>query len=84
MKQNRIGVQFELAAISEPTITHRERQFMQHLRDREWHRAIYLPDTPKLISKLGHGWIERSGIKDEVAYRITPKGLAAKIAPVRV
>lgn len=85
IKKNRIGVEFERALEEQPAFTHRERQFMQHLRDGEWQRATYLPDSPKLISKLlGNGWIERSGTGKEVTYRITPKGFAAKTTPVRI
>ena len=85
IKGNRIGVEFECAEIEQPPITHRERQFLQHLRGGEWRRATYLPDSPKLSSKLLMlGWIERSGTGSEIAYRITPKGLAAKVAPVKI
>ena len=85
IKQNRIGVEFEGALEEQSPITHRERQFLQYLRDAEWRRAGALPDSPKLISKmLGNGWIERSGEGNEIAYRMTPKGLAAKTAPVKI
>ena len=85
IKQNRIGVEFERAVKDQPPMTHRDRQFMQHLRDGEWRRATYLPDSPKAISKLlGNGWIECTGTGREVAYRITPNGLAAKITPVKI
>jgi hypothetical protein len=64
---------------------HRERQFMQHLRGAGWVKSIALPDSPKLIqSLLGKGWIERGQSKDGVSYRITDKGLAAKMTPVRI
>jgi hypothetical protein len=83
IKQNRIGVEFE--AKHPPQITHRERQFLQYLRDAAWRRAISLPDSPKLIARLlGNGWVERSGDGSDTAYRITPKGLATKIAPVKI
>jgi hypothetical protein len=85
IKQNRIGVEFEGALEEQSPITHRERQFLQYLRDAAWRRAGTLPDSPKLISKmLGKGWIERSGDGNDVVYRLTPKGLAAKIAPVKI
>ena len=85
IKQNRIGVEFAPAIEEQPPITPRERQFMQHLRDGEWRRATYLPDSAKMILKLlRNRWIERSGAGNEVTYRITPKGLAAKIAPVKI
>jgi hypothetical protein len=84
IKQNRIGVEFSALEERSP-ITHRERQFLQHLRGGEWRRAIYLPDSPKLISNLlGNGWIERRGNGSETAYRITPTGLAAKMTPVKL
>jgi hypothetical protein len=83
IKQNRIGVEFESAL--EPPITQRDRQFLQYLRDAVWQRATMLPDSPKLISKLlKKGWIERSGDGNETVYRITPRGLAAKVAPVKI
>jgi hypothetical protein len=33
---------------------------------------------------LGNGWIERRGDGSDAAFRITPKGLAAKITPVKI
>jgi hypothetical protein len=85
IKQNRIGVEFERALEERSPITHRERQFLQYLRDTAWRRATSLPDSPKLVSKLlGNGWIERSGDGGDATYRITPKGLAAKIVPVKI
>ena len=85
IRQNRIGVEFEPTVVKQSAITHRERQFLEYLRDRERRRAVYLPGSAKLISKLlGNGWIERSGTDNEIAYRITPKGLAAKVAPVKI
>jgi Ca2+-binding RTX toxin-like protein len=85
IKENRIGVEFERAPEEQPPITHRERQFLQYLRDGGWRRAGSLPDSAKLISKLlWNGWIERRGSGNDAAYRITPKGLDAKIAPVKL
>ena len=82
-KKNRIGVEFETKEQS--PITHRERQFLQYLRDAKWRRVTSLPNSPKLISKmLGNGWIERRGDGSDAAFRITPKGLAAKITPVKI
>jgi PilZ domain len=82
-KKNRIGVEFEIKEQS--PITHRERQFLQYLRDAKWRRVTSLPNSSKLISKmLGNGWIERRGDGSDAAFRITPKGLAAKIAPVKI
>ena len=85
IKENRIGVEFERAPEEQPPITHRERQFLQYLRDGGWRRAGNLPDSAKLISKLlWNGWIERSGSGSDAAYRITPKGLDAKTTPVKL
>ena len=83
IKQNRIGVEFETKEQS--AITHRERQFLQYLRDTNWQRAASLPNSAKLISKLlENGWVERRGEGNNVAYRITSNGLAAKIRPVKI
>jgi hypothetical protein len=85
IQQNRIGVEFGHVIEEHPQITHRERQFLQYLRDGACRPTVGLPDSPKLISKLlGNGWMERSGNGTEVVYRITPKGLAAKMAPVKI
>jgi DNA-binding PadR family transcriptional regulator len=57
---------------------------MQHLRGAGWVKATALPDSLKLIRNLvAKGWIERRQAQDGIAYRITEKGLAAKMAPVR-
>jgi hypothetical protein len=83
IKQNEIGVEFERTIDIPVRITHRERQFMQYLRGGGWRRAACLPDSTKLISGLlAKGWIEQSGSCADVAYRITPAGLAAKTAPI--
>jgi DNA-binding PadR family transcriptional regulator len=65
---------------------HRERQFMQHLRAGGWLKASAAPAGEKLIENLlAKGWIEKREITaNEVSYRLTDKGLAAKKAPVRV
>jgi len=85
IKQNRIGVEFERALEEQRPITHRERQFLQYLRDTEGRPVASLPDSPKLISKLlANGWIERTGDGSDAVYRITPRGLAAKVAPVKI
>jgi hypothetical protein len=85
IKQNRIGVEFERALEEQSPNTQRERQFQQYLRDAAWRRAASLPGSAKLISKLlSKGWIERSGDGNDAVYRITPKGLAAKMAPVKI
>ena len=59
---------------------HRERQFMQHLRAGGWVKAHVAPAAgPTLIELLlAKGWIERRGTGNEVSYRITDTGLAAK------
>jgi hypothetical protein len=85
ISENRIGVEFEAPFEDVVPMAHRDRQFLQYLRGGEWRRATNLPDSAKLISKLlTNGWIERTGSGYELAYRITPKGLAAKIAPVKL
>ena len=64
---------------------HKERQFMQHLRGAGWVKAISLPNSPKLVQNLvGKGWIECRQAENGISYRITEKGLKAKMAPVRV
>jgi DNA-binding PadR family transcriptional regulator len=66
---------------------HRERQFMQYLRARGWINAGTLPSSPKTIKNLlKKGWIERrhGDPMDEVHYRITENGLAAKKASVPI
>lgn len=71
IKQNRIGVEFETKEQS--PVTHRERQFLQYLRDAAWRRAVSLPNDPKLISKLlENGWIERRGDGNDAASRQKP------------
>jgi hypothetical protein len=85
IKQNRIGVEFETGFEKPDTITHPQRQFLQYLRDGEWKRAVSLPERKKVIAKLlENGWIERAGVGNNIAYRITPKGLAAKTAPMKI
>lgn len=60
----------------------RERQFMQELRGAGWVKATKLPEAPRVIANLlARGWIETN--EDKSAYRLTDKGLAAKMAPVR-
>jgi hypothetical protein len=56
---------------------------MQHLRGAGWVKATALPDSLKLIRNLvAKGWIERRQAQDGISYRITEKGLAAKMALV--
>jgi hypothetical protein len=66
--------------------THPERQFMQHLRSGGWVKASAAPAGARLIENLlSKGWIEKRGITaNEVSYRLTDKGLAAKKAPVPI
>jgi hypothetical protein len=64
---------------------HRERQLMQQLRGAGWVKAITLPSRPRIIEGLlGKGWIEQRGAGNDLCYRITDKGLAAKMTPVRI
>jgi hypothetical protein len=63
----------------------RERQLMQELRGAGWVKASALPQSPRTIhGLLDKGWIEQRGTGDDLCYRITDKGLAAKKAPVRI
>jgi hypothetical protein len=85
IRENRIGVEFEPSLEEAGPVTHRDRQFLQHLRSGQWRPATGLPGGEKLISKLlTNGWIESSGNSHDRAYRITPKGLAAKLVPVKL
>jgi hypothetical protein len=85
IRQNRIGVEFETGFEKPDTITHPQRQYLQYLRDGGWRRAATLPDSKKVIATLlGNGWIEREGVGPDAAYRITPKGMAAKTAPMKI
>jgi hypothetical protein len=63
----------------------RERQMMQELRGAGWVKAAALPPFPRTIDGLlNKGWIEQRGAGNDLCYRITDKGLAAKMAPVRI
>ena len=63
----------------------RERQLMQQLRGAGWVKAAALPPFPRTIDGLlGKGWIEQRGDGNDLCYRITDKGLAAKTMPLRV
>ena len=85
IKGNRIGVEFATSSEAQLPVAHRERQFLQYLRDGQWRRATILPDSKKLISKLLlNGWIESCGSGYELRYRITQTGLAAKFVPVKL
>lgn len=62
---------------------HRERQFMQGLRNRGWVNAVELPDVRVTIRGLvERRWIERRGEGPSLEYRITKEGMAAKTAPI--
>jgi chromosome segregation and condensation protein ScpB len=64
---------------------HRERQFLQQLRDRGWVRAVHLVGGPALRERLlEKRWIESQGTGGSLAYRMTDEGMQAKKAPVRV
>jgi hypothetical protein len=58
---------------------------MQQLRGSGWVKATALPPSPRIIEGLlVKGWIEQGGSGNDLCYRITDKGLAAKSAPVRI
>jgi DNA-binding PadR family transcriptional regulator len=58
---------------------------MQHLRGTGWVKAIALPDSPVVIARLlGNGWVEEHRIGRDRSYRLTDKGLAAKMNPVKI
>jgi hypothetical protein len=64
---------------------HQERQYMQYLRGAGWIKASTLPVSQRLVESLLHkGWIEqqKQGPKNDVFFRLTGKGLEAKMSPV--
>jgi hypothetical protein len=62
---------------------HREREFMQRLRGRGWVKASQIPDAAITLKRLlEKRWIESQGRGQDVAYRITEEGIAAKTAPI--
>jgi hypothetical protein len=64
---------------------HRERQVMQYLRVGGWVKAASMPSSPKVIGDLlSKAWIDQRGTGSDLCYRITAKGLAAKMLPVRI
>src|ERR1700737_1194909 len=75
-----------LARVEMDVPNHRERQFLQFLRGSGWGKASGGQGGEKLIENLlAKGWIEKRGFTaNEVSYRLTDKGLAAKKMPVRV
>ena len=83
---NRLGIEFETASrLPRGLVTHRERQFLQYLSNGEWQLAIGLSGGERLVAKLlRYGWIEETGTGRELAYRITPRGSAAKTIPVKL
>jgi hypothetical protein len=63
----------------------RERQFMQELQGSGWVKATAFPSNSKTIEGLLiKGRIEQQESGNDLCYRITDKGRAAKTAPVRV
>jgi len=63
----------------------RERRFMQELQGSGWVKATAFPPNSKTIEGLLiKGWIEQQESGNDLCYRITDKGRAAKTAPVRV
>ena len=65
--------------------SHRERQFMQHLRSAGWVKAAALPNSPRTVQNLvKKGWIEQRRDENGLCHRITDRGLTAKMAPVRI
>jgi hypothetical protein len=59
----------------------RERQLMQELRGASWVKASALPPFSRTIDGL---LSKQRGAGNDLCYRITDKGLAAKKAPVRI
>jgi hypothetical protein len=60
---------------------------MQHLRAAGWVKAGLIPVSagPVLIANLlKKGWIEQRGTANEISYRLTETGLAAKKMPLRI
>jgi hypothetical protein len=56
---------------------------MQRLRGRGWVKAGELPEAPLIIKRLlERGWIERQGIGQNMALRLTEEGLFAKTTPI--
>jgi hypothetical protein len=67
------------------TPNHLERQLMERLQGVGWVKAITLPPSPKVVNRLlSKGWIESCSIENQLCYRITDQGLAAKKMPVRI
>jgi hypothetical protein len=74
---------FSLRGATMPIPNHRERQFMQQLRGRDWVKAFEFPESWRTIGHLlDKRWIESRGAGRELSFRITEEGLAAKKAPV--
>ena len=56
---------------------------MQRLRGRGWVKAVELPVTPMIITRLlERRWIESEGTGKDLAFKLTEEGLAAKKAPI--
>jgi hypothetical protein len=57
-------------------------QFMQYLRDGGWVKASAAAASARPIDNLlAKGWVERRGLGNELFYRLTDDGPAAKKAP---
>jgi len=66
-------------------MNHRHRQFLQHLRDRDWVKATELPESRRTRAALfENGWIEGRCDQRTIYYRITDKGLQEMAKPVYV
>ncbi|WP_166296842.1 hypothetical protein [Bradyrhizobium sp. 2S1] len=58
---------------------------MEYLHGRDWVMATTLPVSRKTFSNLlSKGWVEHRGTLNELAYRITDKGLTAMKTRVRI
>jgi hypothetical protein len=61
------------------TPSHLERQFMERLQGAGWVKAFTLPSSPRVIERLlSKGWIESCSIENQLCFRMTDQGLAAK------
>jgi hypothetical protein len=66
---------------------HFERQFMQYLRGAGWIKACALPPSMRIVEiLLQKGWIEQQhqGLKNDLFFRLTEKGLEAKKSPIPI
>jgi DNA-binding MarR family transcriptional regulator len=86
-RSHKLGIRFKRIRIAreERTFaTHPERQFMEHLRGKDWVKGTTLPTSRLIASLRKKGWIEQQlqGPKSRVFYRMTDAGLAALKARV--